>query len=304
MMRKLNLIPLLIIPALTTAFVLREEIVKTPWSGPPKTAATLPPVETFRITSTHTGATYGIIVQLPHDYSDQGDRYPVMFVLQGVPSDYSYDEVIAPLLRKRRIPDIIFVSVTQFNERARSLAAILNRAREARPLHTWADDLTRHADPEDPTEGGGSEAFTAFIEKELIPKIDSTYHTDRADRGLGGVGLGGLFVVDTSFRRPGLFKRAIAIAPRVGFANYALIEDLRAMEHRRSRRPDTRLYIGGGAEDHRLNVQGFEILRDTLEKSPSGLVELKAELLRGRGNQDQYVPAVQKGLAFVYKKKD
>jgi predicted alpha/beta superfamily hydrolase len=300
MLYKLNLIPLLIIPVLTSVYLVRERIIEVPGFGPEKTAETLPPAEHFEIASVHTGATYQVSVQLPHEYDPNGEGYPVFYTLQADPTAESFDEIIAPLLQRGRIPDIIYVSITRQLPRQNLFMALERGGRAQRDSHSWADDLTFYADPADPAEGGGAEKFLQFLREELFQMIDTKYNSLRTDRGIGGRDLGGSFAVEVSYRHPGLFKRAIAISPRVHFADYAMIDGLRALELRQRRRTLTRLYVGSGADNYPMVVHGFELLQGVLDQLNTRTVDVQSELLRGRGGDNEVVPAAQAGLRFAY----
>lgn len=300
MLYRLNLIPLLIIPVLTSMYLIRERIIEVPGFGPEKTSETLPPAEHFEIASAHTGVTYQISVQLPHEYDPKGDRYPVFYTLQADATAEGFDEMIAPLLQRGRIPDMIYVSITRQLPRQGLFAALEQRGRTQRDTHSWADDLTFYPDPADPAEGGGAEKFVLFLREELFRKIDMSYNSLRTDRGIGGRDLGGSFAVEICYREPALFKRAIAISPRVHFADYAMIDGLRALELRQRRRALTRLYVGSGADNYPMVVHGFELLQGVLDQLDTRTVDVKCELLRGRSGDNEVVSAAQAGLRFAY----
>jgi hypothetical protein len=301
MLHRLNLIPLLIIPVLRAMYVLREHIVELPWKKDARTEATLSPAEQFDLTSAHTGATYRIEVQVPHGYSAGERRFPVFYTLQLGSARRLYAEWVLPLLRRGEIPEAIVVSITiPVAESLSAVAVRLSQAAKGHKGHTWADDFTFVPDPSAPAPGGHGEAFLAFIEKELMPQINARYRTDPHDRGIAGMGPGGLFAVSVSFRRPDLFRRAIAIAPRVHWADHAIVDEVQAPRADPPRRP-VRLYAAVGDADYPVYVNGLALLRDALDRAPEGFVEFEAETLRGRTHESQVVPAAQAGLRFVYR---
>lgn len=65
---------------------------------------------------------------------------------------------------------------------------------------------------------GGAQAFRAFIADELMPAIAADFPVDAGRQALMGHSYGGLFVLDTLFRRPGLFRTYIASSPSIWFA--------------------------------------------------------------------------------------
>ena len=83
-------------------------------------------------------------------------------------------------------------------------------------------DLTPSQSSMDPQSGGG-EAFTAFLEKELIPYIDNQYAT-APYRTLIGHSLGGLMVVNTLLKHPALFNAYVALDPSMSYDQANLLK--------------------------------------------------------------------------------
>ncbi|GAB3225162.1 alpha/beta hydrolase-fold protein [Spirosoma arcticum] len=69
---------------------------------------------------------------------------------------------------------------------------------------------------------GGGEQFTAFIERELMPHIDSLYPTEPYNVFIGH-SLGGLLVINTLIHHPNLFNAYVAIDPSMWWANQQLL---------------------------------------------------------------------------------
>lgn len=83
-------------------------------------------------------------------------------------------------------------------------------------------DLTPSASAFDPLSGGG-EAFTAFMEKELIPYIDKNYAT-APYRTLIGHSFGGLMVINTLLKHTDLFSSYVAIDPSMFYDHDLLLK--------------------------------------------------------------------------------
>jgi len=127
-----------------------------------------------------------VLVHVPHGDKDQ--RYPVLYILDGedhFQSAVAIDEQLSGVL-----PDLIIVGIT-------------NTVRER--------DLTPTVVSTQGGSGGG-EHFMDFIEKELMPYIDSHYPT-APYRVLSGHSLGGLTVMNAFFNHNTLFNAYIAIDP-------------------------------------------------------------------------------------------
>lgn len=71
---------------------------------------------------------------------------------------------------------------------------------------------------------GSSAKFLDFIERELIPFIESNYRVIPGNRYLGGYSYGGLFALYTMFTKPELFTKYLAGSPSIDFADGALYE--------------------------------------------------------------------------------
>ena len=93
---------------------------------------------------------------------------------------------------------------------------------------------------------GGAPAFLAFLEEELIPRVEKRFNLD-ARRGLIGHSFGGLFVTWVSRVRPGLFNKLVAISPATYWNSYEVMStggDAAAGQAE----PVTALVVVGGAE--------------------------------------------------------
>ncbi|GAB2470876.1 hypothetical protein GCM10011375_38460 [Hymenobacter qilianensis] len=115
-----------------------------------------------------------------------------------------------------------------------------NRRKELTPTH--ADIIPPYWDSVSTKASGGGEQFIAFIEKELIPYIDSHYPT-QPYKMLIGHSLGGLMVMQTLVHHTALFNAYIYIDPSMWWDNQALLKETkRALEKRHF--AGTALYLG------------------------------------------------------------
>ncbi len=93
-------------------------------------------------------------------------------------------------------------------------------------------DLTPTPSSMDPESGGG-EAFTAFLETELIPYIDKHYAT-APYRTLIGHSLGGLMVINTLLKHPTLFNSYVALDPSMSYDNGNLLKQTKQLLQQQS----------------------------------------------------------------------
>jgi predicted alpha/beta superfamily hydrolase len=99
------------------------------------------------------------------------------------------------------------------------------RTRDLTPTHmdSW-QFLNFVADTNFCKTSGGGEKFISFIEKELMPHIDSLYST-APYRMLIGHSFGGLTVINTLIHHTALFKAYVAIDPAMSWDNQKLLKE-------------------------------------------------------------------------------
>lgn len=138
-------------------------------------------------------------------------RYPVVYVLDGDQHFHSLSGMIHQLSATNGntiCPEMIVVGI-QNTDRTRDLTI------------THKTDGP-YNDPEFSKNSGGGEKFTTFIEKELIPHIDSLYPT-APYRTLIGHSLGGMIVVNTLLNHSELFNAYIALDPSLWWDDNLLL---------------------------------------------------------------------------------
>ncbi len=140
-------------------------------------------------------------IHVPHAYDDQ-TKFPVIFLLDGA---YHFESVVGMMRYHsiiREIPEMIVVAIMN-----------TNRLRDFSPLPVSEN-----------TNLSGAKEFATFIEKELVPYIDSAYPTIPY-RTLFGHSLGGLFTVNMLVHHTDLFDNYLAIDPSLSY-NQPFLEDL------------------------------------------------------------------------------
>lgn len=143
-------------------------------------------------------------------------RFPVIYLLDGESHFYSVTGMIKQLSEMNGntvCPRMIIVGIPNIS--------FDSRTRDLTPTHVpaFSEDST------DTSPSGGGESFTAFLEKELIPHIDSIYPT-APYRMLIGHSFGGLTVMNTLINHTGLFNAYLAIDPSMWWDNRKLLNQL------------------------------------------------------------------------------
>jgi uncharacterized protein len=159
-----------------------------------------------------------ILVYIPNSafaqiYSKQ--RYPVIYLLDG--DAYHFASVVGKvqyLSSGYVCPEMIVVGIPN-----------TDRTRDLTPTHmdSW-NFLNMVFNTDLSKSSGGGEKFISFIEKELIPHIDSLYPTTTY-RMLIGHSFGGLTVMNTLIHHTELFKAYVAIDPAMSWDNQKLLTE-------------------------------------------------------------------------------
>jgi len=134
------------------------------------------------------------------------ERYPVLYLLDAEEHFHSTVGMIKQM--NGRWPNMIVVGITN-----------TIRDRDLIPTTISAKGLVD-------TNSGGGQNFMNFIEKELIPHIDSIYPT-APYRLFSGHSLGGLTVINTLLNNTNLFNAYIAIDPSLWWNNQKLVQQAR-----------------------------------------------------------------------------
>jgi len=144
-----------------------------------------------------------ILIHLPKSVQYSGfakQKYPVVYLLDG---DAHFTSVVGMIEHLSEVntlcPEMIVVAIPN-----------TNRTRDLTPTHTDVDPP--FVDKGLSEQSGGGEKFTEFLEKELIPFVDSKYPT-APYRTLIGHSFGGLTVMNILTNHTALFNSYIAIDP-------------------------------------------------------------------------------------------
>ena len=161
-----------------------------------------------------------ILVHLPSGYNDNlysAQRYPVIYLLDGdahFPSVAGMVHQLSEINGNTICPEMIIVAIPN-----------TDRTRDLTPTHVESD--LPYVDRDFARTSGGGEKFMAFIEKELIPYIDASYHT-QPYRMLIGHSFGGLTVINTLIHHKDIFNSYISIDPSMWWDHERLLKESQA----------------------------------------------------------------------------
>ncbi len=141
-------------------------------------------------------------------------KYPVVYLLDGDAHFYSVVGLIQQLSSVNGntiCPKMIVVGIPN-----------TDRTRDLTPTHVDVDPP--YMDSAGSKSSGGGEHFISFIEKELVPHIDSLYPTTPY-KMLIGHSFGGLTVINTLIHHAHLFNSYVAIDPSMWWDKQKLLKE-------------------------------------------------------------------------------
>ena len=186
-------------------------------------------------------------IHLPFSYSPD-KRYPVIYLLDGNYNfgiTYSIIEHLS-MLRDPICPEMIIVGIPS-----------TNRTRDLTPYKPFPLDSIMP--PQMVAASGEGEAFISFIEKELMPYIESKYAT-APYRTFIGHSLGGLTVLNTLLHYTDLFDAYIALDPTTNWVKGKINQEFKDFNATKTD-DKINLFIGMGSLNIGQNMN--EVLEDS-----------------------------------------
>ena len=150
-----------------------------------------------------------IYVQLPASYTpEKSQNYPVVYILDG--------EMYLPTVNDVQnyysggfTPEMVLVGIANDKNRVRDLTTSIITTKYGMPFNE---------------KNGEADNFRTFIEKELIPFIESNYPVTNY-RTLIGHSYGGLFTISILLKQPDLFANYLAIDPSLDWDDQKLLKE-------------------------------------------------------------------------------
>lgn len=255
--------------------------------------------------SSTNGAAYQIDVALPRGYGSSGRRYPVFYTLDG----NAYFALVTDTVRLLRsgqqlIPeDLIVVGIGYPDSKYAwwSDEYETNRLRDYSTKPTKA--LGALGDPMPPkrvAQSGGASAFLRFLQRQLIPFVDSTYRTIPGDRCLAGHSLGGLFCVYVLTHAPETFGKYAIGSPSLWWDDKVAFrwESEYAAAHRNL---PARIYLYVGGFEGEVMTGPPKQLWDLLQSRHYGGLDLVSFIVApGESHTSENISSMEQALRGLY----
>jgi len=214
------------------------------------------------------------------------DAHPVLYVLDGEAQALMVGGQVQYLSDSYKIiPNLVVVGIEN-----------TDRTRDLTPTHSiiGADGKPDTSVNAFGKNSGGGEKFLQFIHQELMPWIDSTYHT-APYRILAGHSLGGLMAIYCLTHHPDYFNAYIAISPSLQWDQNFMVKDVSSNPVRVSNKF---LFFCDANEDAAFH-QNQIILDSIFNKNVSGL-KYKRNFYPEETHISEPVKAFYDGILFIY----
>ena len=239
----------------------------------------MPDTQRRTLKSVHVGATYEIRISLPHRYDVSGERYAVVYLLDGNGLFGVATEMLRLLdffggMRQVIVVGIAYPDVRTFPE------TMGLRTRDYTPTDEgWYRRAYESTDGAPPYVGeGGADRFLSFVCDEVVPFLESEYHASSAERVLAGYSFGGLAVLKALFSRHDVFHRFLVSSPSLWWGD-GVIARLEADYADHHEDLAAWVYMATGANEGDDMGPPMESLAETLRARDYPSLTLTARLL-------------------------
>lgn len=231
---------------------------------------------------------YKLLINLPGNYSESSEPYPVIYLL-----DAQWDFTLLQAIYGEQyfdgfLPSSIIVGITWGGENPNPDAL---RLRDFTPIDLQKDGSS-----------GNALKFHNFIENELIPFIEENYNASKEERVLMGSSLGGLFTLYSLFEHNGIFNKYVLTSPALNWGN-KIIYSFEDKYSGLTNRSLAKVYVAFG-EMEVYALPEFHNLIELLNKRDYAEISLKTNVIEGIGHSGGKADGYTRGLQYVFQKPD
>lgn len=253
------------------------------------TEVKLKDTEVRELTSQLNGQNYKLYINFPRDYKNDGDEYPVLYILDAE-IDFGGVKFIAErLMKDKLIPEILIVGIaydTNYSD------FYLLRCRDLTPTKSIEYDCPG---------SGGAENFRKFMEMELFPFIQKNYNADATDRALFGYSFGGLFGAYCLFNTPQMFSRYLLLSPSLWWNKKIVFTDIPEkldssifLYVTTGELENVKEHFGESMVDHQNELENI------LKSKKYNALKMKFEIQENETHRTIFGTGFTKGLRFIY----
>jgi hypothetical protein len=274
----------------------------------------IPNTEIKQITATANNIQYKLFISLPEGYHSKGhhsyrESYPVLYLLDPDVEFGLAENIARTMINYDNIEPFIIVGIGYQDQDLSTMDSktfwdkwTQNRARDYIPIQvsTGKEDFEGgdHEYKGLSSHTGGSEKFKDFIEKELIPYIDSSYRTSN-ERTLSGHSQGGLFATWMMLNHPSVFEKYIILGPSLWVEKGQMIKQANKLQSSAK----ITAYFAVGSKEHDANrsmVDEVKLFYSDLPKSKN--FKSKLEIIDDQNHVSMVPASLTKGFKFLFGK--
>lgn len=247
-------------------------------------------------------ATQSIEIYLPEGYEHTTEhiRYPVIYTLDGWVLSESVSGVIGHLGKTASMPKAIVVAITADNDYAYGPELYASNS-------GWGNDPAQRLSG---FSGGKADQYLKFMQKELLPYIDSNYKTNEF-RALIGMSPSATFTLHTFWKAPELFDAHFVFAATdvlgMGYSPTTTFVD--KITESLAKNPDRKgfLYIASAqreAENKPVRLENIAALEKALAPYTAKNFRLRAEHIDNFGHYPMAIPGLLSAIDLVFPRKE
>jgi predicted alpha/beta superfamily hydrolase len=248
-----------------------------------KSTVDLPGTSTLRFTSSINKHDYVLHISLPGSYSDSTKKYPVVYVLDGQWNFPYMVGINGGLFYDGLVPELIIVGITWPNDFEG------NRTRDFSP--TISSNFPN---------AGGAPQFLQVLKKEIVARINKTYHTDPNNNCLVGGSFSALFTLYALFHEPTLFKGYVVGSPNIDYDNEVTFAFEKTFAQKNKTLHVRVLISDGEYEEQTGYSEQLSRFVSQLKASNYKGLEIERLVVEKMGHASEGPYAHSRGLQFVY----
>ncbi len=247
----------------------------------------------FSIYSKTVKDSFFISVQLPEDYyKNPTAKYPTVYVLDANFHFPMLASVIRQYEKGGMLPPIILVGI---GYKSFKLMDSLRVRDYMYPAALASDEINAI---------GGGKNFDDFLINQLVPHIDSSYHSEKSNRSLLGHSFGGFFslyaILNQVENNKTVFKNLASASPSLWYNNFYLNQLTGKLMTRNNRDTLNIFMTVGGLEDSTWNISpARKLASDILNANIKG-IKFQSHVYSDLGHMDVATITFTKALQAFY----
>lgn len=232
----------------------------------------------FTLHSRILGENKEMYISLPHKYEEHIQTYPVIFVLEAELLFESTHTITKFMSARSKMPESIVIGITNGEYKKRNEMG----------FKKW---------------GARPDKYLSFLEKELIPYLETNYRVNQHRTIIGLSPTTGL-LFEAFFEKPELFKGYIALSAHLEWdiiPNSTLIDKI-ISKIKEPNMSKTTLYLGradSDLEDGQYIQKAFDDAINKLNKEKS-ITNCKIDILENEEHYLMSIKGIRSGLSSIY----